>query len=91
MIPQSLKTWKKLAFKHHLLLSHVFVFQARELEKLTAESQKANESCKDAVESLNGKVSFLNNLLKEKSEVLARIEADKQMLQVMYIWFWFAK
>jgi hypothetical protein len=69
----------------------VFVFQTRELEKLTAESQKANESCKDTVESLNGKVSFLNNLLKEKSEVLALIVADKEVLQVMCNWFWFVK
>lgn len=69
----------------------MFVFQTRELEKLTAESRKGSESCKDTVESLNGKVSFLNNLLKEKSEVLARIEADKEVLQVMCIWFWFVK
>jgi hypothetical protein len=69
----------------------VFAFQTKELEKLTAEAQKGNESCKDSVESLNGKVSLLNNLLKEKSEVLARIEADKEVLQVVYIWFWFGK
>lgn len=80
-----------MAFEHHLLLSHVFVFQTRELEKLTAELEKGNESCKVTMESLNGKVSFLNNLLKEKSEVLARIEADKEVLQVMCIWFWFVK
>jgi len=67
----------------------VFVFQTRELEKLTAESQKGNKSCEEAVESLNGKVSFLNNLLKEKSEVLARIETDKEVLKVMCIWFFF--
>ena len=69
----------------------MFVFQTRELEKLTAESQKGNDACKDTVESLNGKVSFLNNLLKEKCEVLARIEADKEVLQVICIWFWFIK
>jgi len=72
-------------------VSHVFVFQTRELEKLTAESQKGNKSCEDNVESLNGRVSFLNSLLKEKSEVLARIQADKEVLQVMCIWFWFVK
>ena len=65
----------------------MFLFQTRELEKFTAESQKGNESCKDTVESLNGKVSFLNNLLKEKSKVLGRIEADKEVLQVMCIGF----
>jgi len=69
----------------------VFVFQTRELEKLTPESQKGNESCEDNVESLNGKVSFLKNLLKEKSEILARIETDKEVLKVMCIWFWFVK
>jgi hypothetical protein len=65
----------------------VIVFQTRESEKWTAESQKKNESCKDTLESLNGKVSFLNNLLKEKSEVLAHVEADNEVLQVMCIWF----
>lgn len=65
----------------------MFVFQTRELEKLTAKSQKGNESYEDTVESLNGKVSFLNNLLKEKSEVLTCIEADKEVLKVMCIRF----
>jgi hypothetical protein len=69
----------------------MFVFQTTELEKLTAETQKGSESCKDTVESLNGKVSVLNSLLKEKSEILARIEADKEALQVICIWFWFVK
>jgi hypothetical protein len=65
----------------------MFDFQTREPENLTAESQKGNESCKDTVESLNGKVSFLNNLLKEKSEVLACIRVDNEVLQVMCTWF----
>jgi hypothetical protein len=69
----------------------MFVFQTRESEKWSAELQKGNESCKDTVESLNGKVSFLNNLLKEKSEVVARVQADNEVLQVMCIWFWFVK
>jgi hypothetical protein len=63
----------------------VFVFQTEESETWTSESQLEVCACTDTLESLEGEVSFLRNLLKEKSQILDHIKVDYAMLQVICV------